>query len=70
MPRPATSPSRSVHAEQSGLDIDYRHTTAEELALAGERFDVVLNMEVIEHVADPARLSSPPVTTCCGPAGS
>ena len=29
-------------------------TTAEALAAAGERFDVVLNMEVVEHVADPA----------------
>ncbi|MEE4300844.1 MAG: bifunctional 2-polyprenyl-6-hydroxyphenol methylase/3-demethylubiquinol 3-O-methyltransferase UbiG [Pseudomonadales bacterium] len=41
-----------LHAEQSGLRIDYRHTTAEALAEAGERFDVVLNMEVVEHVAD------------------
>jgi len=47
-------PVARVHAAQSGLDIDYRVATAEELALAGERFDVVLNMEVIEHVADPA----------------
>lgn len=46
-------PVARLHAEQSGLQIDYRHTTAEALAAAGERFDVVLNMEVIEHVADP-----------------
>ncbi|MRU15583.1 bifunctional 2-polyprenyl-6-hydroxyphenol methylase/3-demethylubiquinol 3-O-methyltransferase UbiG [Roseovarius sp. A21] len=46
-------PVAQVHAEQSGLTIDYRHTTAEALADAGERFDVVLNMEVVEHVADP-----------------
>ena len=46
-------PVARVHAEQSGLAIDYRHTTAEDLAEAGERFDVVLNMEVVEHVADP-----------------
>ena len=46
-------PVARIHAEQSGLDIDYRHTTAEALADAGEQFDVVLNMEVIEHVADP-----------------
>jgi len=46
-------PVARLHAEQSGLDIDYRHTTAEALAAAGERFDVVLNMEVVEHVADP-----------------
>ena len=41
----------SVHAAEQGLDIDYRCTTAEELAAAGERFDIILNMEVIEHVA-------------------
>ena len=46
-------PVAQVHAEQSGLKIDYRHTTAEALAAAGEAFDVVLNMEVVEHVADP-----------------
>ena len=43
-----------IHADQSGMTIDYRHTTAEALAEAGERFDAVLNLEVIEHVADPA----------------
>lgn len=47
-------PVAQVHAAQSGLDIDYRNTTAEALAAAGEQFDVVLNMEVVEHVADPA----------------
>lgn len=41
-----------LHAEKSGLAIDYRATTAEALAEAGETFDVVLNMEVVEHVAD------------------
>jgi len=46
-------PVARLHAEQSGLAIDYRNTTAEALAEAGERFDVVLNMEVVEHVADP-----------------
>ena len=46
-------PVARIHAEQSGLDIDYRHTTAEAMADAGEQFDVVLNMEVVEHVADP-----------------
>ena len=46
-------PVARVHAEQSGLKVDYRHTTAEALAAAGEQFDVVLNMEVVEHVADP-----------------
>ena len=46
-------PVAQVHAEQSGLTIDYRFTTAEDMAAAGEQFDVVLNMEVVEHVADP-----------------
>lgn len=46
-------PVAQIHAEQSGLKIDYRHTTAEAMAEAGEQFDVVLNMEVVEHVADP-----------------
>jgi 2-polyprenyl-6-hydroxyphenyl methylase/3-demethylubiquinone-9 3-methyltransferase len=41
-----------LHAGQSGLAIDYRATTAEALADAGERFDIVLAMEVVEHVAD------------------
>jgi 2-polyprenyl-6-hydroxyphenyl methylase/3-demethylubiquinone-9 3-methyltransferase len=41
-----------AHAVQSGLSIDYRATTAEDLAAEGAAFDVVLNMEVVEHVAD------------------
>jgi len=43
----------SVHAQEMGLAIDYRVGLAEDLAAAGETFDVILNMEVIEHVADP-----------------
>ena len=42
----------ATHAAEQSLVIDYRSTTAEALAAAGERFDVILNMEVIEHVAD------------------
>jgi 2-polyprenyl-6-hydroxyphenyl methylase / 3-demethylubiquinone-9 3-methyltransferase len=41
-----------AHAEQGDLAIDYRNTSAEDLAAAGERFDAVLALEVIEHVAD------------------
>lgn len=41
-----------LHAAESGLAIDYRASTAEALADAGERFDIVLNMEVVEHVAN------------------
>jgi 2-polyprenyl-6-hydroxyphenyl methylase / 3-demethylubiquinone-9 3-methyltransferase len=43
----------SVHANEMELDIDYRASTAEALTAAGEKFDVILNMEVIEHVSDP-----------------
>ena len=50
---PRNIPVAQVHAEAAGLKIDYRHTTAEDLAAAGEQFDVILNMEVVEHVADP-----------------
>jgi 2-polyprenyl-6-hydroxyphenyl methylase / 3-demethylubiquinone-9 3-methyltransferase len=41
-----------AHATQSGLAIDYRATSAESLVAEGRSFDVVLNMEVVEHVAD------------------
>lgn len=51
-----------LHAERSGLAIDYRQGTAEDLAAAGERFDVILNMEVVEHVADVDHY----LTTCAG----
>ncbi|SEM44111.1 3-demethylubiquinone-9 3-methyltransferase [Gemmobacter aquatilis] len=50
---PRNIPVAQLHAEQSGLMIDYRNCTAESLVEAGEQFDVVLNMEVVEHVADP-----------------
>ncbi|WP_265501850.1 bifunctional 2-polyprenyl-6-hydroxyphenol methylase/3-demethylubiquinol 3-O-methyltransferase UbiG [Paracoccus beibuensis] len=49
-----------AHADQQGLDIDYRATTAEALADGGEVFDVVLALEIVEHVADPAAF----VATC------
>jgi len=42
----------STHAKASGVSVDYRPVTAEQLAEAGETFDIVLNMEVVEHVAD------------------
>ncbi|WGH77263.1 bifunctional 2-polyprenyl-6-hydroxyphenol methylase/3-demethylubiquinol 3-O-methyltransferase UbiG [Jannaschia ovalis] len=55
-------PVAQAHAAQSGLEIDYRHTSAEALVAAGEPgFDVVLNMEVVEHVADPLAY----LTACC-----
>lgn len=42
----------SLHAAEAGVAVDYRCTSAEDLATAGEQFDVVLAMEVVEHVAD------------------
>ena len=51
-PAAANIEAARLHASNSGLAVDYRATTAEALAEAGERFDVVLAMEVVEHVAD------------------
>lgn len=41
-----------LHAAESGLDIDYKATTVEELAADGEIFDAVISLEVVEHVAN------------------
>jgi 2-polyprenyl-6-hydroxyphenyl methylase/3-demethylubiquinone-9 3-methyltransferase len=41
-----------AHAEQAGLAVDYRTVTAEELADSGRQFDIVLMLEIVEHVAD------------------
>jgi 2-polyprenyl-6-hydroxyphenyl methylase/3-demethylubiquinone-9 3-methyltransferase len=51
-PAEANIEAAKVHAGREGLAIDYRATTAEALADAGERFELVLAMEVVEHVAD------------------
>jgi 2-polyprenyl-6-hydroxyphenyl methylase/3-demethylubiquinone-9 3-methyltransferase len=50
-----------VHAAEMELEIDYRVGKAEDLAEAGEKFDVILNMEVIEHVAMPQYF----LKSCC-----
>ncbi|MFV3076527.1 bifunctional 2-polyprenyl-6-hydroxyphenol methylase/3-demethylubiquinol 3-O-methyltransferase UbiG [Niveispirillum fermenti] len=42
----------AAHAAETGVDVDYRAATAEDLVQAGEQFDVVLAMEIVEHVAD------------------
>ncbi|MEL6952617.1 MAG: bifunctional 2-polyprenyl-6-hydroxyphenol methylase/3-demethylubiquinol 3-O-methyltransferase UbiG [Pseudomonadota bacterium] len=46
-------PVAQLHAEASRLEINYRNITAEALAEEGQTFDVILAMEIIEHVADP-----------------
>ena len=46
-------PVAKAHANRSNLSIDYKVGTAEGLVESGSKFDVVLNMEVVEHVADP-----------------
>ena len=51
-----------LHAKQTGLDIDYRVSTAEDLLEKKELFDVILNMEVIEHVPNPEKF----LETCSG----
>jgi 2-polyprenyl-6-hydroxyphenyl methylase/3-demethylubiquinone-9 3-methyltransferase len=53
-PADETIAAAKLHAGEVGLAIDYRATTAEALAAAGERFDVVLTLEVVEHVTDVA----------------
>jgi 2-polyprenyl-6-hydroxyphenyl methylase/3-demethylubiquinone-9 3-methyltransferase len=41
-----------AHAAQSGVTVDYRAASAEELAAEGRQFDIVLALEIVEHVAD------------------
>jgi 2-polyprenyl-6-hydroxyphenyl methylase/3-demethylubiquinone-9 3-methyltransferase len=59
-PAEANIAAARLHAERGGLTIDYRATAAERLAEAGESFDLVLAMEVVEHVADLAAFAR-----CC-----
>jgi len=51
-PAPENIETARTHAQETGVSIDYRATTVEDLASTGERFDIVLAMEVVEHVAD------------------
>ena len=60
-PAPGNIDIARRHAAESGLAIDYRATTAEDLAHGGAGFDVVLAMEVVEHVVDRDRF----VATVC-----
>jgi 2-polyprenyl-6-hydroxyphenyl methylase/3-demethylubiquinone-9 3-methyltransferase len=61
----ASEPNIAIARErsrESGLPIDYRCASGESVLAAGERFDVVFAMELIEHVPSPRRL----VETLCG----
>ena len=60
-PAPTNLAVARTHAERSGLSIDYRGETIEEVAGQGERFDLVLAMEVVEHVPDMPAF----VAACC-----
>jgi 2-polyprenyl-6-hydroxyphenyl methylase / 3-demethylubiquinone-9 3-methyltransferase len=51
-PSQANIAAAQLHAADAGVSVDYHATTAEALADEGERFDLVLAMEVVEHVAD------------------
>jgi 2-polyprenyl-6-hydroxyphenyl methylase / 3-demethylubiquinone-9 3-methyltransferase len=61
-PAEANIAAARLHAQRGGVTVDYRATTAEALAEAGETFDLVLAMEVVEHVADLAAF----VRCCAG----
>ncbi len=60
-PAPTNIEVARLHAARSGLDIDYRQTQVEDLVAQGLRYDIVLAMEVVEHVADVDLF----VSACC-----
>lgn len=60
-PAPTNVEVARLHAERAGVAVDYRRATVEDLVAEGRRFDVVLAMEVVEHVADVDLF----VKTCC-----
>jgi 2-polyprenyl-6-hydroxyphenyl methylase/3-demethylubiquinone-9 3-methyltransferase len=51
-PAPTNIAVARLHAEQAGVAVDYRSETVEEVGARGETFDIVLAMEVVEHVSD------------------
>lgn len=60
-PAPTNIAVARAHAEKGGLAIDYREETIEAVVESGKRFDIVLAMEVVEHVADVEAF----VAACC-----
>ncbi len=51
-PAPTNVEVAKLHAARSGLPVEYLQTRVEDLVAEGRRFDIVLAMEVVEHVAD------------------
>ena len=51
-PAPTNIAVARLHAERAGVPVEYRNETLEQVVARGEAFDVVLAMEVVEHVAD------------------
>jgi 2-polyprenyl-6-hydroxyphenyl methylase/3-demethylubiquinone-9 3-methyltransferase len=60
-PAPTNVAVAKLHAARMGLAIDYRGETVEAVRDRGERFDLVLALEVVEHVAD-----MPAFVAACG----
>ncbi len=57
-PAPENIEAARLHAAAGHHNIDYRATTAEELATTAASFDTVICLEVIEHVPDPAKFTA------------
>jgi 2-polyprenyl-6-hydroxyphenyl methylase/3-demethylubiquinone-9 3-methyltransferase len=51
-PAPTNISVARLHAERAGVPVDFRNETVESVVARGETFDIVLAMEVVEHVAD------------------
>jgi 2-polyprenyl-6-hydroxyphenyl methylase / 3-demethylubiquinone-9 3-methyltransferase len=60
-PAPTNIEVARLHAERSGVEVDYRGQRIEDVVAAGERYDIVIAMEVVEHVADVDAF----VAACC-----
>lgn len=52
-PAPTNVDVARLHAERAGVAVSYARETVEDVVARGERFDVVISMEVVEHVPDP-----------------
>ena len=65
---PGNVAAARLHAQTQNVTVDYRLGDAAEVVLSPERFDVVLALEVVEHVSDvPAFLAT--AASCLAPGG-